>query len=208
MTSPSTRTLAVAVAISATLGISACSGDSTSTTASSTTIPTSVSAAQATDTAVSDILYLQRMAQFERQATSLARLALDRSDDEQVRALAQQAKDQRVATANRIDVALTRLGSQTPVKGSSEGLGWPGMLTSTQMAAVLTAPEADFDALWLTALIQTDREAVTISSEVMHGQGDAEVHQLATDEITMLTEEYQAASRLAGPAPSRKPLPN
>ncbi|MEO6605134.1 MAG: DUF305 domain-containing protein [Aeromicrobium sp.] len=152
------KTFATAfVAVASLIGLSACSGSDDS-------------AAAFND---ADVSFAQDMIPHHRQATEMAKMAADRTENEQVLELASKII---AAQQPEIDTMTGWLKSwDKKVPSESDDMGgmdhgssssdMPGMMTKEDMSSLAAASDAEFDELFLTMMITHHTGAIDMAAE-------------------------------------------
>lgn len=155
------KTFATAfVAVASLIGLSACSGSDDS-------------AAAFND---ADVSFAQDMIPHHRQATEMAKMAADRTENEQVLELAGKIIAAQQPEIDTMTGWLTSWDKKVPsesddaggMKGMDHGSsssGMPGMMTEKDMSALAAASDAEFDELFLTMMITHHTGAIDMAAE-------------------------------------------
>ncbi|OZM79975.1 DUF305 domain-containing protein [Pseudonocardia sp. MH-G8] len=179
----SARTCLVGGALALSLTLSACAGASTPASAPPSTpgeASPSASASQGVSTEhnEADIRFAQMMIPHHRQAVEMAEMAVERTENPDVKALAEQiqgAQDPEIATMTGF---LEAWGAEVPDDGGMAGMdhsgmpgmtdpgmsGMDGMMTPEQMEQLQGATGAAFDRMFLEMMI-THHEGAVRDSE-------------------------------------------
>ena len=129
-----------------------------------------------------DIMFAEMMIPHHEQAIEMSDIALAKSQDSEVLALATQIKN---AQAPEIDQMKTWGGSHM---GSHAGHMMDGMLTDEQMRALSVAAGQEFDRLFLEGMIKHHEGAIDMAEMVVDSTNQ-EVSRLANAIITAQKEE-------------------
>ena len=182
------RALALpALLMAAAIGLGACSdsGDKPPASAAFTAQPAAGPHNQA------DVDYGVAMFPHRVQTLQLADLALARTKNEKVKAIANEAKDGTSKEVATFGAYLT--GWKTPVPSGADGhSGGPeGVLSKQEITALENAPEAQFDKLWLTAMIKHNQGAVKVSQTLISAGQNPSNKQLAESIVTKESAEIK-----------------
>ena len=101
----------------------------------------------------SDVMFLQMMIPHHQQAVDMSDLALARSTDAELLALAQEIRDGQASEIVQMQGWLSDAGLPGELDHSM-GMGMGGMLTETELQALADSQGEEFDRLWLTGMIQ------------------------------------------------------
>ena len=129
-----------------------------------------------------DIMFAEMMIPHHEQAIEMSDIALAKSQDSEVLALATQIKN---AQAPEIDQMKTWGGSHM---GSHAGHMMDGMLTDEEMRALSVAAGQEFDRLFLEGMIKHHEGAIDMAEMVVDSTNQ-EVSRLANAIITAQKEE-------------------
>jgi len=174
---PHTASIAASVALAVSLSVVGCT---TELGADEASAPPATSAPPAASDEVTDADadWMAGMAAHHDQAVALARLADGRAADPEVRDSAE-----RIATAQAAEAAALRawldrrgLGGHAADHG---GAGMPGEISATTFARAEAATGAEFDRIFLDAMIRHHEGAVQMSEERMAVAGDPAVSRWA-----------------------------
>ncbi|KAF0848633.1 DUF305 domain-containing protein [Nocardia caishijiensis] len=158
-----------------------CSDDSTthSTQHSSTTASTTTAAAR-TDFNDADVNFLQMMYPHHAQAVEMSKLVPNRTQNQQLIALAAQIEQAQAPEMRQITDLLTSFGEPAPSAEGHGGHGMPGMMTEEQMSALEAASGAEFDRQWLRMMIEHHQGAVEMAKPELAQGVNPEAKRLAT----------------------------
>jgi len=101
----------------------------------------------------SDVMFLQMMIPHHQQAVDMSDLALARSTDAELLALAQEIRDGQASEIVQMQGWLSDDGLPGDLDHSM-GMGMGGMLTETELQSLADAQGEEFERLWLTGMIQ------------------------------------------------------
>jgi uncharacterized protein (DUF305 family) len=132
-----------------------------------------------------DMMFVQGMIPHHQQAVTMSDMALGTSDNAEVLALAEQIKAAQQPEIDQMRDLLDQWGAPTEegMEGM-EGMGnMRGMMSESEMGAMMSAQGAEFDRLFLTGMIAHHQGAIT-SSETELAEGEsAEAQELAQEII-------------------------
>ncbi len=171
------KSIPVSAAIAAAaLTLAACgSSDSAADT------PTTTAAAQAaTDASFNDadVAFAQEMIPHHSQAVEMATLALDRSENPQILDLAgriQQGQDPEIEQMQ----GWLASWNMPEMDDEMDGMAMNGMMSDDDMSALSDASGPDFDALFVSLMIQHHDGAITMAKSLIDEGSDPEVRALA-----------------------------
>ncbi len=171
------KSIPVSAAIAAAaLTLAACgSSDSAADT------PTTTAAAQAaTDASFNDadVAFAQEMIPHHSQAVEMATLALDRSENPQILDLAgriQQGQDPEIEQMQ----GWLASWNMPEMDDEMDGMAMNGMMSDDDMTALTDASGPDFDALFVSLMIQHHDGAITMAKSLIDEGSDPEVRALA-----------------------------
>jgi uncharacterized protein (DUF305 family) len=198
----STRAAVAGAALVLSVAVSACGGDAATPPAPATPGPT-VAAAPADPAAEhndTDIRFAQMMVPHHQQALAMADVALERAQDPEVKALAEQiraAQDPEIATLNGF---LQRWGIP-PVEGGMDHSGMDhssGMMSQGDMDSLGAAGGAAFDRMFLEMMIKHHEGAVAESQREVADGANAQAKELAEQIISGQTAEIERMRQLLG----------
>lgn len=176
------KSISVSAAIAAaTLTLAAC-GSSDSTADAPVAADTTQVAANASFNDA-DVTFAQDMIPHHSQAVEMATLALDRSENPAILDLAariQQAQDP------EIEEMRTWLTSweMPEMKDDMAGMAMNGMMSDDDMAALTNATGPEFDAMFVTMMIQHHDGAIAMAKSLIEDGSDPQVRALAEGVIT------------------------
>ncbi|WP_448811852.1 DUF305 domain-containing protein [Agromyces bauzanensis] len=147
-----------------------------------------------------DIMFAQMMIPHHQQAVDMSDLALERSTDPELRALAQQIRDAQAPEIEQMQGWLDAAGAGTSMGHdvSDMGMGMGGMLSDEDMTALENATGSEFDRLWLEGMIEHHEGAIQMT-RMIRNSGNSEVRALAEAIVDSQTAEIaQMKDMLAG----------
>lgn len=139
-----------------------------------------------------DIMFAQMMIPHHEQAIEMSDLALERSSDPEILALAQQIKD---AQTPEIEQMTGWIESADAGMTMDHDMGMNGMLSDTEMEALRAATADEFDRLYLEGMIQHHEGAITMAAMITDSQ-NAEARALADAMISSQTAEIATMTAL------------
>jgi uncharacterized protein (DUF305 family) len=198
----STRAAVAGAALVLSVTLSACGGGAATPPAPATPEPTVAAApadpaAQHNDT---DIRFAQMMVPHHQQALAMADVALEKAQDPEVKALAEQiraAQDPEIATLNGF---LQKWGIP-PVEGGMDHSGMDhssGMMSQGDMDSLGAAGGAAFDRMFLEMMIKHHEGAVAESQREVADGANTQAKELAEQIISGQTAEIDRMRRLLG----------
>lgn len=144
------------IAIAATLTLSACSTNVTSTTPTSTP----VAMAMMSD---DDIMFAQMMIPHHQQAVEMSTLAETHTTNQDLLALARTIKDAQTPEIAQMTAWLTDAGAPLSM---GHTMGDDGMLSDDEMMALANTNGASFDKLYLTGMIAHHQGAIAMAKSI------------------------------------------
>ena len=103
------------------------------------------------DLSSDDVMFLQMMIPHHQQAIDMSDLALTKSTDSELLALAKDIRDEQAAEIVKMKAWLDKAGADLD-PGHSMGHGMGGMLSDSELAALKAATGKNFDLLWLKGM--------------------------------------------------------
>ena len=146
---------------------------------------------RASEYSANDQMFAAMMVPHHEQAIEMSDLALTKSSNDEILALAQEIKD---AQTPEIDQMKSWGGS---MMGSHAGHMMDGMLSDDEMTELRDATGADFDRLFLIGMIKHHEGAIDMAQMVV-GSENAEVASLANSIITAQRAEIERMKVLLG----------
>ena len=135
---------------------------------------------------VADVRFIQMMIPHHEQALEMSALVKDRSEDQQIRALAERIEAGQGAEITAMQSWLRTNGKSLTGSGHDHAghgsmMKMPGMATPEQMADLKAASGKEFDRLFLQLMINHHRGAMTMADEVLKSGRDVTVDRMALD---------------------------
>jgi len=145
-----------------------------------------------------DIMFALMMIPHHQQAVDMSELALDRSSDPDVRALAEQIRDAQSPEIEQMQGWLDKAGagSLSDRDISDMGMGM-GMLDDDELAALENATGSEFDRLWLEGMIEHHEGAIRMT-RMIRDSDNPEVRSLAEAIVTSQKAEIDRMKQLLG----------
>lgn len=148
-----------------------------------------------------DVTFAQEMIPHHAQALEMAELVPNRSENPQVRDLAERISKAQDPEINQMRDMLSRWGAPAPTTSAEHGGGHDGagMMTADEMTQLGKAGGTEFDKLWLGMMIRHHEGAIEMAKDELAKGGDAEAKALAQKiidgqqaEITEMQDLIQA----------------
>lgn len=159
-----TTVVAITAAIAALL-LSACSTSSTETDSveslQTDTVTSANEATPSTDFTATDLMFAEMMIPHHEQAIEMSQLALERSQDPEVLALAEQ-----ILAVQAPEIAEMKTWGALNLEAHA-GHTMMGMLTPDQMSALAAATGSEFDRLFLAGMIVHHEGAIQMAQMVI-----------------------------------------
>lgn len=132
-----------------------------------------------------EIMFLQMMIPHHQQAVDISELALTKSGDEELRALAVEIRDGQAAEIVTMKAWLTEAGEEIESNHSMGDVG--GMLTAKELDHLSAATGHSFDSIWLKGMTVHHEGALHMSEMIL----DSKMDELNTfgDGIVVLQSE-------------------
>ena len=198
------KTLSVAAALAASLGLAGCAADSGSTGGS--TMPMNHSSGPASsmmpDASAghnpADIAFSQMLIPHHAQAVQMARLADEHAQDKRVRTLAERIGAGQAPEIQTMAAWLKQRDMEVPRAGEAPGKydhskhghnAMMGMLTPAEMRRLAAARGTEFDRLFLRGMIHHHRGAVAMSQQAARDSVDVIVGEMTADVNATQTAE-------------------
>ena len=199
MTTARTRSIAVLAAFAAAVTLSSCS---TSTTDRGADVSSATATEEVAGHNAEDVMFAQMMIPHHEQALELAALVPDRSSNPEVIALAAKisAEQQPEIGAMKALLLQWEVDPNTSAHGSGhDGMAVEGMVDDATMAKLDSLKGAEFDTLWLQAMINHHRGAIArAESEIADGRSADMITMATTMVATQQAEIDQMTPILAG----------
>ena len=118
-----------------------------------------------------DIMFLQMMIPHHQQAIDMSDLALTKSSDSELLALAKDIRDGQGAEIVKMKAWLDKAGADLD-PGHSMGHGMGGMLSDSELAALKAATGKNFDLLWLKGMTGHHDGAIDMAAMIEDADND------------------------------------
>ena len=123
------------------------------------------------DLSSDDIMFLQMMIPHHQQAIDMSDLALTKSTDSELLALAKDIRDEQAAEIVKMKAWLDKAGADLD-PGHSMGHGMGGMLSDSELAALKAATGKSFDLLWLKGMTGHHVGAIDMATMIEDADND------------------------------------
>jgi len=118
-----------------------------------------------------DVMFLQMMIPHHQQAIDMSDLALTKSSDSELLALAKDIRDGQGAEIVKMKAWLDKAGEDLD-PGHSMGHDMGGMLSDSELAALKAATEKSFDLLWLKGMTGHHDGAIDMAAMIEDADND------------------------------------
>lgn len=184
------RALALpALLMAAAIGLGACSDSGESTSPQSSAAFVAKPAEGPHNQA--DVDFGVQMFPHRVQTLRLADLALARTKNDKVKAIANQAKDGTSKEVATLGAYLTGWKAAVPSGADGHSGGADGVLSAQELSQLESAPEAEFDKLWLQAMVKHNQGAVKASQALISAGQNPSNKQLAESIVTKESQEIK-----------------
>jgi uncharacterized protein (DUF305 family) len=123
------------------------------------------------DLSSDDVMFLQMMIPHHQQAIDMSDLALTKSTDSELLALAKDIRDEQAAEIVKMKAWLDKAGADLD-PGHSMGHGMGGMLSDSELAALKAATGKNFDLLWLKGMTGHHDGAIDMATMIEDADND------------------------------------
>ena len=123
------------------------------------------------DLSSDDVMFLQMMIPHHQQAIDMSDLALTKSTDSELLALAKDIRDEQAAEIVKMKAWLDKAGADLD-PGHSMGHGMGGMLSDSELAALKAATGKNFDLLWLKGMTGHHDGAIDMAAMIEDADND------------------------------------
>ncbi|MDX3799161.1 DUF305 domain-containing protein [Streptomyces sp. AK04-3B] len=209
---PAHRAAVAAATVAAALLLAACGGEgdggSGPAAATGSTSPSAGAGVTAGAHNAQDVSFAQGMIPHHRQALEMARLAAGRASSARVEDLAARIEKAQEPEIRTMSGWLTSWGEDVPKSSDStaesmpgmdhSGSGMPGMMAGSDMAALGKASGKDFDAKFLTMMIDHHKGAVDMATTEKNKGEYAPATSLAGGIVAAQTAEITEMNKLLG----------
>ncbi len=145
-----------------------------------------------------DVMFAQMMIPHHSQAVELATLAESNTTTPAIRDLAARIKGAQQPEIDEMTAWLAAAGAMEGDHGA-HGMSMPGIVSDSDMAALEQATGAEFDALFLTHMIQHHDGAIAMANDVLATTANDVVSALGTAIVAAQTAEIAEMYALLGP---------
>ncbi len=205
MTTPLRGAAALTAAVTLSIVLAACGDEATTDTAGGSAPadqPTAAEQVEGSDNEA-DVMFAQGMIPHHRQAVAMSELALDRAEDPEVVALAEEISTAQEPEIQTMTAFLEAWDAEVPTDDLSmddmamEGMdqegtgpeGMAGMMSPEDMAELESAQGAKFDQMFLQMMIEHHEGAVSMAeTEVDEGENPAALDLAQTIIVTQESE--------------------
>jgi uncharacterized protein (DUF305 family) len=145
-----------------------------------------------------DVMFAQMMIPHHSQAVELATLAEANTTTPAILDLAARIKGAQQPEIDTMTAWLAAAGSMMDGHGA-HGMSMPGLVSDADMAVLEKASGSEFDALFLSHMIQHHEGAIDMANDVLATTMNDDVRALATAIVAAQTAEIVEMSGLLGP---------
>lgn len=142
-----------------------------------------------------DIMFAQMMIPHHQQAVDMSNLALEKSSNGEILALAKQIKDAQAPEIQEMEHWLEHAGVSGTIDHDMDHGMEMGMLSAEELAALTTAEGTEFDLIFLEGMIAHHEGAIDMAQMIL-GSENAEAKALAEAIISSQTEEIELMKAL------------
>jgi uncharacterized protein (DUF305 family) len=142
-----------------------------------------------------DIMFAQMMIPHHQQAVDMSELAIEKTADADVRALAEQIRDAQAPEIELMESWLDEAGVRMSMGQHDMGMG--GMLSEDEMTALENATGAEFDRLYLEGMIEHHEGAIQMAQLILDSE-NPEVKALGEAIVESQTAEIEQMKRMLG----------
>ncbi|MEY4899390.1 MAG: hypothetical protein RL294_1201 [Actinomycetota bacterium] len=146
---------------------------------------------------MNDVMFAQMMIPHHSQAVELATLAEANTTTPAILDLAARIDGAQHTEIHTMEAWLAAAGSPADGHGA-HGMSMPGLVSDADMALLEQATAAEFDALFLSHMIQHHEGAITMANDVLATTMNDDVRALATAIVAAQTAEIAEMSSLLG----------
>lgn len=145
-----------------------------------------------------DLMFAVMMIPHHQQAIDMSELALERSGDAELRALAEQIRDAQAPEIEQMQGWLDAAGAGAATDFDMSGMGMGmGMLGADEFEALEQATGSEFDRLWLEGMI-AHHEGAILMTRMIQDSDNAEVRALADSIVESQTDEIEQMEEMLG----------
>jgi uncharacterized protein (DUF305 family) len=194
-----------ALVLSLALTLSACGGSAAPTGTPPATEPPASAPAASAEHNDADVRFAQGMIPHHRQAVEMAEMAVNRAENPEVKALAEQIQAAQDPEINTMTGFLEAWGAEVPADGDMAGMDhssmagmsdMSGMMTPEQMDELRNATGAAFDTAFLQMMIAHHEGAISDSERELAEGVNPQAKDLATEIVTAQTAEIEQMRQL------------
>jgi uncharacterized protein (DUF305 family) len=193
------RAYLVGGALALSVALSACGGSATPPSAPAPAAPSAPApSGVSTENNEADVRFAQMMIPHHRQAVEMAEMAVERAENPDVKALAEQIQAAQDPEIETLTGFLEAWGAEVPAEGDMPGMGgmdhsgmgdMSGMMTPEQMNEMQSATGAAFDRMFLEMMIVHHEGAVRDAEREVAEGVNPEAKELATQIISAQNAE-------------------
>ena len=140
-----------------------------------------------------DIMFARMMIPHHQQAVDMSELAIEKTTDPDVRALAGQIRDAQVPEIELMESWLDEAGSG--ISMGEDGMDMGGMLSEEEMTSLEDAAGAEFDRLYLEGMIDHHEGAIQMAQMILDSE-NSEVKALGEAIVESQTAEIEQMEQL------------
>lgn len=146
-----------------------------------------------------DIMFAQMMTPHHQQAIDMSNLALRKSTNPDVLALARQIRDAQAPEITVMNDWLADAGANSAMGNNADdmGMGAGGILSADEMTALKNATEAAFDTLYLQGMIGHHEGAIQMAQSILNSR-NAAVKRLGQAIVKSQTAQIAHMKQLLG----------
>jgi uncharacterized protein (DUF305 family) len=194
-----------ALVLSLALTLSACGGSAAPTGTPPATEPPASAPAASAEHNDADVRFAQGMIPHHRQAVEMAEMAVNRAENPEVKALAEQIQAAQDPEINTMTGFLEAWGAEVPADGDMAGMDhssmagmsdMSGMMTPEQMDELRNATGAAFDTAFLEMMIAHHEGAISDAERELAEGVNPQAKDLATEIVTAQTAEIEQMRQL------------
>jgi uncharacterized protein (DUF305 family) len=194
-----------ALVLSLALTLSACGGSAAPTGTPPATEPPASAPAASAEHNDADVRFAQGMIPHHRQAVEMAEMAVNRAENPEVKALAEQIQAAQDPEINTMTGFLEAWGAEVPADGDMAGMDhssmagmsdMSGMMTPEQMDELRNATGAAFDTAFLQMMIAHHEGAISDAQRELAEGVNPQAKDLATEIVTAQTAEIEQMRQL------------
>jgi uncharacterized protein (DUF305 family) len=144
-----------------------------------------------------DIMFAQMMIPHHQQAVDMSELALEKTTDPDVRALAEQIRDAQASEIELMEGWLDDAEGGMSLGQNDMGMGMGGMLSEDEMSALEDATGAEFERLYLEGMIEHHEGAIRMAQMILNSE-NPEVKALGEAIVESQTAEIEQMKQMLG----------